>query len=72
MQRTHKTVEAVATLFTAIAAHSATVALSAEIAVKSNDLRAIHSLTRLLEAMTTTLQGRKPQLPLPRPRRLDS
>lgn len=72
MQRTHKTVHAVSELFTAIAAHSATVAVSAEIAVKSTDLRAIRSLTRLLDSMTTTLQGRTSQLPLPRPRRMDS
>ena len=72
MQRVHKTVHAVSELFTAIAAHSATVSVSAELAVRSHDLRAIQSLTRLLESMSTTLQGRKPQLPLPPRRRMDS
>ena len=68
MQRAHKTVHAVSELFTAIAAHSATAAVSAELAVRSHDLRAIQSLTRLLDAMTETLQSHQPQLPLP-PRR---
>ena len=71
MKRTRETVHAVSELFTAIAAHSATVAPGAEIAVKSNDLTVIHSLTWLLDAMTKTLQTKQPQMPLPRPR-LDS
>ena len=68
ISRARKTVEAVAELFSEIAAHSATVSVTAELAVKSRDLRAIHSLARLLEAMTTTLRSRTPQLPRPRPR----
>ena len=71
LKRTQENIHAVSQLFTAIAAHSATVSLAAEIAVKSADLQVIRSITWVLESMTTTIQNRKPQLAPPRPR-LDS
>lgn len=68
LQLMQETNQAVSELFTAIAALNATVSLGAENAVKSSDLKVIQSLTWILEAMTRTLQTRKPQMPRTRPR----
>ena len=67
LKRAQDTIQSVSELFTAVAAHSATVALVAEVAVKTDDPTVIRSITQLLDSITKIIdRNRKPQMELPR------
>ena len=72
LRRAHELCQAVSDLFVAVAAHSASVSVTTEGAVRSTDLEVIRQLSLVLDSMTTTLQRCQQPMPPPRRRKMDS